>query len=815
MAELPDHARVVVIGGGAVGCSVLYHLALAGWTDCVLLEKTELASGSTWHAAGNCPNFSASWSIMKLQSDSTALYRTLASQPDRPIGYHVTGSVRLAHSAERMQEFAHVVSMGRHMGLDLELMTLGDMRSVYPYLETHDLEGGLWDPTDGDIDPSQLTQALASSARDLGAVVVRSCPVTGVERRNGSWHVATPHGAIRCQYVVNAAGYRAGEVGRMFGREVPSAVLSHQYLVTEAIDDLAARATRLPLLRDPDSSYYLRQEMNGLLLGPYEHGCRTHWTSSDDPMPEDFSFQLYPDDLDRLEWYMEDACARVPILGTAGISRVVNGPIPYTPDGNPLIGPMPGVPDAFEACVFTFGIVQAGGAGKLLTEWIVEGETETDSWAVDPRRFTDHATGPYTEAKAIEVYSHEYAMHFPAIQWPAGRPAKTSPNYPVLQAKGAEFGAAGGWERADWFPRTGDRRGPANSWQRQHWFEAVGAECRHVADHVGVLDLPGFSRFAVSGSGAAAFLRRLCTSRLPAPGRTGLGYFASSAGKVLTEMTITCFSESHYLLMGPAGGYWHDRDWLTSHRLDGEDVRIDDETSHWTALILAGPRSREVMAAATSLDLSNEAFPWLCHRPVEVAAAHGYAIRVSYTGELGWELHVPMAHANAVYSAVWQAGEPFGIADFGMLALESMRLEKGYRSWKSDLSSDYTMLQSGLGGWVDFTRDGFVGRDALQAEAAAGVRQGCATLVVDEPAAAPRTDAVPLSTVFDGTAPVGLVLSAGYGHRVGKSLALAVCAVEALVPGRALAIEILGQRRPATVAPHRALYDPGNERPRS
>ena len=815
MSDLPGQARVVIIGGGAVGCSVLYHLARAGWSDCLLLESGELASGSTWHAAGNCPNFSASWTVMKLQACSTALYRELAQQADTPISYHVTGSIRLAHAEPRMQEFRHVESMSRHMDLELEIMSVADMRAVYPFLETHDLVGGLWDPTDGDIDPSQLTQALARGARALGATIVRFCPVENVTRNNGEWQIHTPNGRIRCEYVVNAAGYRAREVGRMFGRDVPSVVLSHQYLVTESIEALSSRESKLPLLRDPDSSYYLRQEMNGLLLGPYERNCRAHWVDRHDPMPPDFSFQLYPDDLERLEWYIDDACRRVPILATAGISRVVNGPIPYAPDGNPLIGPMPGVPNAFEACVFTFGIVQAGGAGKIAAEWIMEGETETDSWAVDPRRFTDHANQTYARAKGIEVYSHEYATHFPTIQWPAGRPAKTSPNYAFLQARGAEFGHYGGWERADWFPRAGDRRGPANSYERQHWFATVGAECRHVSNHVGVLDMPGFSRFAITGTGAVDWLNRLVIGRLPAIGRTGLVYFASPAGKVVTEMTVTRFSEHHFWLLGGAGAYWHDRDWLHQHQSGADSVHIDDLTNRWTALIVAGPQSRAVMSSLIDLDFSNDAFPWLTHQPVDIATARGHAIRVSYTGELGWELHVPTEHGHATYLALLQAGAPYRLADFGMLALDSMRLEKGYRAWKSDLSSDYSIHESGLGGWIAAGKETFVGREALMAERQSGVENDLATLIVDEPPDTLRADAVALSTVFHGCDPVGLVLSAGYGHRVGTSIALAIGSRNRLEPGDRVEIGILGERRPARVAERRALYDPDNLRLRA
>jgi dimethylglycine dehydrogenase len=812
MAELPSQARVVVIGGGVVGCSVLYHLAQAGWSDCVLLEKDELTSGSTWHAAGNCPNFVASWTMMKMQSYSTALYRALGEAVDYPIDYHVTGSIRLALSRARMEEFRHVVAMGRQMDLELAIMSTADMRAAYPFLETHDLEGGLWDPTDGDIDPAQLTQALAKGARDLGARIVRFCPVTGARREHEEWVIETAQGEVRCEYVVNAAGYRAREVGALFGRDVPCVSVAHQYLVTEAIPELSARAEPLPLLRDPDGSYYLRQEMDGLLLGPYEKDCRAHWLTRDDPMPDDFSFQLYADDLDRLEPYIEDACARVPILGSVGVARVVNGPIPYAPDGNPLIGPMPGVPNAFEACVFTFGIVQAGGAGKVCAEWIVEGETETDCWAVDPRRFTDHVTPEYARAKAIEIYSHEYATHYPQIQWPAGRPAKTSPVYDKLKAKGAEFGAYGGWERAEWFPRPDDSLGPAKSYDRQHWFEAVGEECRHVAEHVGVLDLPGFSRFEVSGAGAAAWLDGLVTGRLPKVGRIGLVYFATPKGKTLSEMTATRFAEDRFWLLAGAGALWHDRDWLIDRLPDDGSIHIDDVTNRWCALVVTGPKSRAAMEALCQADFGDEAFPWLSHRPVEIGMARGHAVRVSYAGELGWELHVPVEHASAVYDLIWQAGEPQGIRDFGMLALESMRLEKGYRSWKADLTSDYTMLEAGLERWIKFDKGEFMGREALSREQERGIAHDFATLVVDEPEAGPFGDAVYLSSVLDGDEAVGLVLSGGYGHRVRKSIALCALKRDRAQAGTELEIDILGQRRRAVVAPERALYDPENVR---
>ena len=835
---LPDTARVVVIGGGAVGASVLYHLALAGWKDCLLLEKNELTSGSTWHAAGNCPNFVGSWTMMKLQSYSTALYRQLGETVDYPMNYHVTGAIRLAHSRQRMEEFRHVQAMGRQMGVDFEMMTAKEMQAIYPFLETHDLEGGQWDPLDGDIDPAQLTQALAKGARDLGAKIIRFCPVTGVSRQNGEWLVSTPDGTVRAEYVVNAAGYRAAEIGRMFGRDVPCIALAHQYLVSEAIPELTERTEKLPLLRDPDSSYYLRQEKDGLLLGPYEKNCRAHWVTADDPMPEDFSFQLYNDDLERLEWYIDDACRRVPILGTAGITRVVNGPIPYAPDGLPLIGPMPGVPNAFEACVFTFGIVQAGGAGKLMAEWITEGEPETDSWAVDPRRFTDHVDQAYSLAKAIETYSHEYAMHFPQIQWPAGRPAKTSPLYEKLMEEGAEFGAYGGWERADWFPQETDTRGPATGYDHQHWHDTVGAECRHVAEHAGIIDLTGFTRFEISGPGARDWLAEMITGKLPKPGRIGLVYFASAKGKTLTEMTATALAENLFWLITGAGAFWHDRDWLQAHLPDDGSVRIADRTRDMASLLITGPAAAAILGDACDVPTDAGRFPWLSHQQVGIAGAEVVAIRVSFAGESGFELHIPWDSTEAVYAVIRKAGRAHKLRPFGMLALDSMRLEKGYRSWKADLTSDYTMLESGLGRWVDTDKPAFVGRQALLAEQQRGADKTFLVLALDKAAPAACTsgvkvsadaddqqgfisgagEAVYLSPVFVDGIEAGLVVSSGYGHRTETSIAYVVVSNSCLQgdsePYASLQweVEVLGRKRRARVIPGGVLYDPENIR---
>ena len=815
MANLPTTARVAVIGGGAVGASSLYHLALKGWTDCVLLEKNELTSGSTWHAAGNVPTFSASWSVMNMQRYSTELYRDLGERVDYPMNYHVTGSLRLAHSRNRMMEFERVVGMGRYQGLDVSMVSVADLKDRYPFLETHDLAGGLYDPYDGDIDPAQLTQALAKGARDLGAKIVRFCPATGVRRDGGDWVVETPQGEIRCEFAVNAAGYRAQEVGALFGRFVPMVSMSHQYMLTDPIPELEAwsaeQGRKLPLLRDVDSSYYLRQEKFGLNLGPYERNCWAHWTTPDDPMPEDFSFQLYPDDLDRLEWYIEDAMARVPILGSAGVNKVINGPIPYTPDGNPLIGPMPGVPNAFEACVFTFGIAQAGGAGKVLAEWVVEGGTEWDMWSCDPRRFTAYADQDHTNKKGMEVYGHEYAMHFPHHAWPAGRDKRLSPIHDRLKEHGAQFGAYGGWERANWFAQAGDDTSEeaTQTWERDGpWFARIREECEAVRDAAGILNLCGFSRYLVIGADAVVWLDGLIAGRIPSVGRVGLGYFPDERGRIVTEMSLIRLGADKVLLITAAAAEWHDLEWLRKHLPDGADIAVENRTEEFDCQIFTGPKTREILAGLCDANLSQ---PWLSWQRTEIGRRPVLLLRVSYAGELGWEVHTAIADTAAVFDAVWQAGQGHGLKPFGMYALNSLRLEKGYRAWKGDLSTDYTVLEGGLDRFVRWSKESFVGKAAMEIERQAGPAKRFVTLVVD----AGACDAPYMSTLRHGEEQVGETTSGGWGHRIGKSIALGMARADLAVAGTELDVEIFGERRRAVVQADRPLYDPDNDRMRA
>ena len=815
MAELPGTARVVIIGGGAVGASALYHLAKAGWTDCVLLEKNELTAGSTWHAAGNVPTFSTSWSIMNMQRYSTELYRGLGEAVDYPMNYHVTGSIRLAHSAERMQEFQRARGMGQYQGMDLEILAPDEIRDRYPFIETHDLAGALYDPADGDIDPAQLTQALAKGARDMGATIIRFCPATGVSRENGEWIVHTDQGDIRCEIVVNAAGYYAQRVGEWFkpfgGRTVPMMVMSHQYLLFEEVDEVrdwsAEHGRKLPLLRDVDISYYLRQEKNGFNLGPYERNCKAHWVDPSDPMPEDFSFQLYPDDLDRLEWYVEDAMARVPLLGEAGLSKVINGPIPYAPDGNPLIGPMPGVPNAFEACVFTFGIAHSGGAGKVLAEWITEGQTEWDMWSCDPRRFTDYTDPQYCVEKGMEVYGHEYAMHFPWHAWPAGRDRKLSPVHDRVVGLGGQMGAYNGWERANWFAGPGDDTSEeaTQTWKRAGpWEPRIREECEAVRDSVGVLDLPGFARFHLTGAGAADWLLGQIAGGLPKVGRIGLGYFPDTRGRIVTEMSIARNGEDDFTLITAATAQWHDRDWLIRSLPDG--LTLTDRTLEMSTLIVTGPESRALFQAiGTEADL---ALPWLSHQQTIVAGRSCTLARVSFAGELGWEIHAANADLPALYDAVLGAGAK----PFGMWALNSLRIEKGYRAWKGDLSSDYSLLEGGLDRFVRLDKPmDFPGKAALMNERQQGSSKRFVTLTVQ----ADGSDAPYMSTLWHGSEVVGETTSGAWGYRVGSSIALGMLRSDLATEGTEVEIDIYGERFPARVAPDAPLWDPDNARLRA
>jgi dimethylglycine dehydrogenase len=563
-------------------------------------------------------------------------------------------------------------------------------------------------------------------------------------------------------------------------------------------------------VRDPDVSYYMRQERQGLILGPYEWQATAHWLNG---IPDEFANQLFDDDTGRIEKYIEAACERVPILGSVGIKTIINGPIPYAPDGNPLMGPAPGLPGFFHCCAFTFGIAQAGGAGKSIAEWVAHGQPEWDMWPLDARRYMEYANPKFTLAKAIETYQHEYGIGYPAEERPAGRPAKASPANPRLKAKGAVFGARGGWERAVYFPSAGDPQDkPQWSFRRPRWHTAIARECEAVQQRVAVLDLPGFTKFEVSGQGAHDWLNHMVAGTVPKVGRTALNYFCAPNGGIVTEMTITALQPERYWLISAAAGERHDEHWLREHLpASGPAVRIDNQSARFGTLIIVGPKSRELLSLLTSADLSNEAFPWLSVRYIDIGYTKAIALRVNYVGELGWELHLPMEHLLSVYDQVWEAGEKFGIHDYGLYAMDSLRLEKCYRAWKGDLTTEYTPFMASLDRFVKLDKPGrFIGQEALRREAATGPRERFVPLLVD----ADDADAAAVSIVYQRNEPVGLVTSGGYGYRLQQSIALAYVRTDLAAPGTVLGIDILGTRRRAVVASE-PLYDPQNLRLRA
>ncbi len=807
LAAIPADAKVVVVGGGVAGCSVAYHLARLGWTDVVLLEADGLASGSTWHAAGLCTQFVSSHNLMRLLRYSLDLYRELAEDTGQPVDFHPCGSVRLATSRDRLDEFRRRASTAALVGVPVEIVAPDRVVELFPLLDPAGVLAAAYLPTDGHVDPSSVTHAFAAGASARGARIVRHAPVTGIERGRGCWTLSTSRGSIRAEIVVNAAGQWAREVGRLAGAELPIVPLQHHYVVTEPLPAVGALERELPVLRDTDASFYVRQEGAGLLVGPFEQRPKT-WAL--DGVPEDFHGRLLPGDLDQIADVLAAAGERVPAFADAGIKTVLNGPDGYTPDGRCLMGPVPGLPGFHVLAGFSiFGIVYGGGAGRYAAEWIVEGQPSDTMWELDVRRFGEYARSvPYVAARACEVYEREYAIHYPEEELPAGRPLKTGPLYDRLLARAAVFGVRSGWERPLWFARDGQAARDEYSFRRGSWHETVAEECRAVRTAVGVLDQTSFAKFELSGPGAEALLDRLCANVLPPEiGRMTLTQMCTPAGGVECDVTVTRLGEDRFYVVSAAATETHDLAWIERHVPGDGSVVLDNVTARYGVLTLAGPRSRELIAALTDADVSGEAFPFFRCRELDVAMAPVRALRVSYVGELGYELHHPVEYQRRLYEHLLSAGEPLGLVDFGYRALDSLRLEKAYRLWGTDLSQDYSPLEAGMSRFVRLDKADFVGRDALVRQAESGLVRRLACLTVDVDGAEPHGD----ERVLDGDRALGYVTSGGFGHTVGTGIALAYLPISCTDPGTELAVEILGERRPAHVVAE-PLYDPRNER---
>ncbi|WP_422024356.1 GcvT family protein [Roseibium sp.] len=810
---MKTRTQVVVIGGGIAGCSTIYHLTQEGWTDVVLVERNELTSGTTWHSAAQVTNFGMNQTMVGLKSHSIRLYKELAEDPDYPINYHhADGGIRLANTEAQMQGYRHFASMARGMDVDFEVIDAQECARRHPLISTDNLLGGLWDPLDGDIDPAQLCQALARRARKAGAAIYRHTPVTGLtQHKDDTWTVHTEHGDIDCDVVVNAGGYRVNEIGAMMGVHHPVASMEHQYFLTAEIQAIKEAGHRMPLLRCPISDYYCRQEKNGLLVGFYEQDCKTWGMDGIDPH---FVNALCPDDLDRVTDVLEGAFARMPVLMETGIHTVINGPITYTIDGAPLVGPIPGKRNAFCIIGLRAGLGEGGGHGWLLAQQIVHGEACYDTWCLDPRRFTGHANVELTALKAIEDYQNEFRFHFPHEHRPAGRSAKTTPLTPVMAAEGAEFTVVNGWERVDYIKPSSEFH-PTLGFHFDEAFDVVASEVQHIQAHVGLCEVNGFNRIEITGPDRHAFLDRLfCGTVTKREGRVGLGYLLNRHGMVKAEATIANIPASD---RGPArvwygsaaASEYHDMDWLKSHLRPDEDVEIRSLTNDHTILVLAGPKARAVLQSASRGDWSKEGFPWLSVRETFIGYAPATVMGVSFSGELAYEIHVPNASLYAAYLALRDAGKAHDLRLFGARAVESMRMEKGFLHWKADLITEFDPFETGLDRFVKLDKPDFVGKDALIQRLKDGPRKKLVTLKID----ATHAPAYGGASLMQGDTVVGTVTSGDWGHRSGLNLAYAFVDTALSGEGTVLDLDLLGARVSVEIiAP--SPYDPGHRRMR-
>jgi len=811
---MKSRTKVVVIGGGIAGCSTLYHLTQEGWTDVVLVERNELTSGTTWHSAAQVTNFGMTQTMVGLKSHSIALYQELAADPEYPINYHHgDGGIRLANTPEQMQGYRHFASMARGMGVEYEILDPAECARRHPLISTDRLLGGLWDGQDGDIDPAQLCQALARRARKAGAEVYRNTPVTGLtQHRDDTWTVHTEQGDIDCDIVVNACGYRVNEVGAMMGVHHPVASMEHQYFLTEPIQAITDFGKRVPLLRCPIDDFYSRQEKQGLLVGFYEQDCRPWGMDGIDP---NFVNALCPDDVERVMPVLENVFKRMPVLAEVGIHTIVNGPITYTIDGAPLVGPIPGKRNAFCIIGLRAGLGEGGGHGWLLAQQIVHGEACYDTWVIDPRRFSGHTNVELTALKAVEDYQNEFRFHFPHEHRPAGRPAKTTPLTPVLAAEGAEFTVVNGWERVDYIKPAADFH-PSLTFDFDEAFDVVAAEVRAVSEAVGLTEVNGFNRIEITGADHHRFLDRLlCGTVTKRADRVGLGYLLNHHGCLKSEATVANLPASD---RGPervwygsaAASEFHDMDWLKAHLHADEDVQLRSLTNEQTILVLAGPKARAVLAACARGDWSREAFPWLSVRECFVGIAPATVMGVSFSGELAYEIHVPNASLYAAYLALRKAGEAHGLRLFGARAVDAMRMEKGFLHWKADILTEFDPFETGLDRFVKFGKGDFIGKAALEQRMAGGPRRRLVSMRIDATHAPARGGA---SLMRDG-AVVGTVTSADWGHRVGMNLAYAFVLPEFAAVGTRVEVDMYGDLVPAEViAP--SPYDPDFARMRA
>jgi dimethylglycine dehydrogenase len=805
---LPSSCRVVIVGGGIVGCSLLYHLAKEGWSDCLLIEKSELTSGSTWHAAGAITHSIANAGLARIADYGIGLYQRLEAETGQSVSWHPSGSLRLAYTDDQVDFLHSIVSTGRTLGHPMELVGPARLKELHPFYRTEGVKAALHTPADGHVDPAGATFAFAKGARAAGARIVRHNRVTGIARLpGGEWRVTTEQGPVRCEIVVNAGGTYARQIGQWVGLDLPVLNAAHQYLITEPIAALASLPHELPLLRDGHKiSAYFRQEQQSILMGFYEKADpHLVWL---DGTPWDAVNELFPADLDAIMPTLEIALERMPILADAGIRKTINGAIMDTPDGVPLLGPAPGLRNFWCACGVTAGVAAGPGIGRYLAQWMVHGRADINMRQFDPRRFGRWCDGPYAVAKVKEDYVLRHDVPFPGRDRPAARPVRSSALYGRLGAQGAVFEQMAGWERPLWFARGDVPRRHIESYRRTAVQGMVAAEAKAVRERAGLLDISGFAKVELSGPDAASFLDRLSTNRIPQRvGGLALTYFLNEAGTFEAELVCTRLGSDRFYLVYAALDELRVLDWLAFHRRPDERVAIENKSDAFGCIALAGPMSRQVLQAVTTQDLTNAGFPRLTSRTIEVAGKTVLALRLSLTGELGWELHGRMEHMPAVFDALWQAGVPHGIAHFGTAALNAMRLEKAFKGTR-ELNATVNPFEAGVMRLVRLDKGLFVGRDALVAQADGKPLAVCVYLRIDGADA----DCQGNEPLLHERRVVGSVSSGAFGPYVQQSLAFGFVERRFAEPGTRMTVGLLGDRRDATVLPA-AAYDPRVERP--
>lgn len=842
---MKSHAKAVVIGGGVVGCSVLYHLAKAGWTDVMLIERSELTSGSSWHAAGGFHTLNGDPNVAKLQAYTVQLYKEIEELSGQSCSLHLTGGVMMADTPERMDFLRLAHAKGRYLGMDTELITPAEAKAMFPLMDEKNFVGAMWDPVEGHLDPSGTTHAYAKAARKLGAeIVLRNRVVELTQEVDGTWNVVTELGTVKAEHVVNCGGLWAREIGRMVGLELPVLAMEHMYLLTEPMPEVEefnkSTGREMVGVLDFKGEIYTRQERNGILLGTYEKACKP-WSPVNTPW--DFGHELLAPDLDRIAPSLEIGFKHFPGIEKAGIKQIINGPFTFALDGNPLVGPVQGLTNYWTACAVMAGFSQGGGVGLALSNWMVHGDPGFDVWGMDVTRFGEWASLRYTNAKVRENYSRRFSIRFPNEELPAARPAQTTPLYDIMLANNAVMGDSWGLETPLWFAPKGSEPKDVVSFHRSNDFEHVGNEVRATRERVGVTEIANFAKYEVSGSGSEHFLNRLMTNRMPKAGRIVLTPMLNEFGKLIGDFTIAKAAEDRFMIWGSSAAQKYHMRWFEKHLPRDGSVRIHRFDQTLVGLSIAGPRARDVLAKLVDEDVSTKAFRFMDFREMAVGGAPAIVNRITYTGDLGYEIWMAPAYQRLVYSEIKRAGEEFGIVDFGMRALLSMRLEKNFPTWFRELRPIYGVYEGSMDRFIKLEKNHFIGREEAAREKANGPKLRRVSLIVDAADAdvmgdepiwakvgakdfgtvdkphgygAPRFDktgqeahgssaakgASAVRGIIDGEwRVVGWVTSGGYAHFVGASMA------QGYVPA-ALAedesaglfeIEILGHRRPARI----------------